>query len=82
MNENAPSQTAQRSDGVLTVKVFQNCGGVTLRGTVSEHGGGQVGLGLDILEVFPNLRRSMILSFNLPSWRKWHYKMSHHVVEI
>ena len=39
----------------LTLEVLKNCGDVALRDVVSEHGGGELGLGFMILVVFPTL---------------------------
>ena len=39
----------------LSLEVLKNCGDVALRDVVSEHGGGELGLGFMILVVFPTL---------------------------
>ena len=38
-----------------SLEVLKNCGDVALRDVVSEHGGGELGLGFMILVVFPTL---------------------------
>ena len=47
----------------LSLEVFKNHGHVALREVVSGHGGGGLGMGLAISEVFSNLNDSMILQF-------------------
>ena len=39
----------------LSLEVLKNCRDVALRDVVSEHGGGELGLGFMILVVFPTL---------------------------
>ena len=42
-----------------SLKMFKKCGDVALRNTVSEHGGGGLGVGLDGLRCLANLNDSM-----------------------
>jgi len=58
------SALAQAAQGVvqsLPLEVFQDHGDVTLRDTVSRHGGDGMELDLGILQVFSNLNGSVIL---------------------
>ena len=57
--------------GSPSLDVFQNHGDVALRDVVSECGGDGLGLGLVILEVFPNLRDSMFILVTQPNFLPW-----------
>ena len=45
-----------------SLEVFKNCGDVALGDTVSGHGGGGLGLDLEIVDVFSNRNDTTILS--------------------